>query len=73
MIKLEIDKWCDNCDEFEPEVHKDNNSEYLYNSMTGNYIPRYDCTTVIECAHRCRCHSIMKYLVDKRNEEKSDG
>lgn len=58
MIKLEVDKYCDNCPEFESHVIK--NTIYCNSTTITN--------TIIECEHRERCRSIKKFLENKENK-----
>ncbi len=65
MIKLDVDNWCDNCNEFSPNVAV---TEYEYaDYMCGTMRTDYD--TVVTCEHRDRCAAIKRYLEEeKRND-----
>lgn len=53
MINLEIEKYCNNCSEFEPAVIKEKERDFY-----GNCI----CDTVVKCKHSDRCIALMEYL-----------
>lgn len=61
MIKLDVNQYCQNCTEFEPEITQrpdqfnccgfdDSGGSYLYGD------------TIIECEHRRRCEALYNYL-----------
>lgn len=54
-IRLEIEPYCDNCDEFQPEVNKN----AAYNDLTDDLMY---CDTIITCKHANMCRSIKRYL-----------
>lgn len=53
MISLEVEKYCDNCREFKPDI-----------IVTGErglgHTPVFN--TVVVCNHADRCHAMMEYL-----------
>lgn len=53
-IELKIEDYCQNCPDFEGEVHK-----YPVCPMDSNV--RYN-NTVITCSHKNRCAAIKRYL-----------
>lgn len=55
MIKLDVEDYCHNCNEFEPDVHR----EHLY------FAGKDKLETVVRCEHRIRCESIKNYLEGK--------
>jgi len=57
MITLNIQKYCDNCPEFEPDVFK-RTTHTFDDALTQT-------DTVISCKHQDRCHEIKKYLEGK--------
>ena len=59
MIRLEIADYCNNCQEFKPEVYGQN----LY----GNGDEYHE--TIIRCEHRRLCEDIKNYL-EKQTKEK---
>lgn len=63
MIKLDVDEWCNNCNEFSPNVAV---TEYSYEDFMCCRM-RTDYDTVITCEHRNRCAGIKRYLEDKKN------
>lgn len=63
MIKLEIEKYCERCSEFEPDVEKTNYKDMQLVDYTMNerrYITV--CDTTIRCKHRDRCRGISDYM-----------
>lgn len=70
VIKLDVDEWCKDCPEFEPDVEKDTETnEYFdfYDRIGTIRMTRTD--TTITCKHRLRCQSMVDYL---RSKEKKD-
>lgn len=62
MIKLEVEDYCQNCDEFEPDVRKDQ-------FFAGGDV--YCTETTVRCEHRMRCATLVKYFKEaakKQNE-----
>lgn len=58
MIKLEVETYCQNCPDFDPEVYK-----YSYE---GDMRHTDDVNeTVVYCKYKQRCHSIAKYMAMK--------
>lgn len=64
MINLKVEKYCENCPEFEADVDK---TSYFSSSMQS--IHKSFCNTVITCEHRGRCRVIMDYLSKEKNDE----
>ena len=64
MIKLEVEKYCENCPEFEADVDK---TSYISSSMQS--IHESFCNTVITCEHSERCRVIMDYLSKEKEDE----
>lgn len=63
MIRLDIEKYCENCPDFEPSVYK-------YSYENGDMRQTDDVyETVISCEYKTRCHSIAKYM-KMRNEHR---
>lgn len=60
MISLNIDVYCENCDEFEPDVNK--------MRISADYKEFHD--TVITCIHSNRCKSIANCI--KEESEKKE-
>lgn len=63
MIILDIDDYCNNCNEFDADVEKD--MVVLSNIHKSN--PTCKCTTTITCKHRFRCQNIRGYLDIQKN------
>ena len=68
MITLDIDDYCNNCNEFDADVEKD--MVVLSNIHKSN--PTCKCNTTITCKHRFRCQSIKGYLDIQKNGKKND-
>ena len=64
MINLEVEKYCENCPEFEAVVDK---TSYVLSSMQS--IHESFCNTVITCEHRERCACLIKLF--EMSEEKN--
>ena len=56
MIRLVVDDYCENCNEFEPDVEK-MNCENIYGTEFTD--------TMITCVHKRRCKCIKNYLENK--------
>ena len=56
MIRLVVDDYCENCNEFEPDVEK-MNCENIYGTEFTD--------TMITCVHKQRCKCIKNYLENK--------
>ncbi len=69
MIMLNIDDYCNNCNEFDADVEKDIVVLH-YNDKNLNQVRK--CNTTITCKHRFRCQSISGYLNSQKNGEKND-
>ena len=69
MIMLNIDNYCNNCNEFDADVEKD--IVVLHND-DKNLNQVCKCNTTITCKHRFRCQSISGYLDSRKNGEKND-
>ena len=61
-VKLVVEKYCDNCPDFEAHVDK---NETLFTDM-GLIAPCVQIRTVITCEHRARCRCQMEYLADQK-------
>ena len=49
MIKLKVENYCQNCNDFEPDVYK--------SKKYGG-----DTTTIVSCEYEKRCYNIYKHL-----------
>jgi len=58
-ITLKVDDYCQNCPEFEPDVHR----QVIY-SMDEKLLD-----TAIRCEHRVKCDRLIEYL-EKQIKEK---
>lgn len=67
MITLDIDDYCNNCNEFDADVEKD--IVVLNNIQKSNQTCK--CNTTITCKHRFRCQNIRGYLNIQKNGEKN--
>lgn len=59
MIRLEIEKWCHNCPNFEPKIAKEN----LYSDEFANCFSKRITDTKITCVHSDRCTDQLNYLI----------
>lgn len=62
MIKLEVEEYCNECPNFEPEVAKINIDGFF----------KVVCNTNIFCEHRHKCNNIAEYMKAKY-ERKDDS
>ena len=69
-IELKVENYCDNCGEFEPEIHKE---ETVYLNYGFNNVRRHQCKTTVRCKHEQRCMGMIEYLKDKARKEIKDG
>lgn len=69
MIKLVVDKWCENCNKFEPSIEVNDNTlvEFNYINGTNEYHYRFD--TTIRCVHAAKCNSMKKYIETQFKEK----
>lgn len=60
MIELDVNEFCENCNNFKPHVKKmdtyDGNGEYM-------------CTSIITCKHEHRCMGMMRYLSQQTKKQ----
>ena len=64
MIKLEVEKYCENCSRFEPEVDK-HQKEFISDAMPflGPLYNVYSKTdTFISCKNAEHCRILVEYL-----------
>ena len=65
MIRLEVQPYCSECCDFDPDVIK---PEKIIGSngfvMVGD--------TIVRCSYTKRCEAIKRYLSKRTNEEKGD-
>lgn len=66
MIRLDIQLYCDECCDFEPDVTRP--FKQLHKIEGTDDISTIQTDTVVRCRHAKRCESIKRYL-DKRLEE----
>lgn len=70
MINLDIERYCENCPDFEPNVDK----ETLRVEDFGSYYPEpFRHETVITCKYRDRCHEIYERAKDECKKENKNG
>ena len=65
MIRLEIEKYCEDCSEFEPMVDKDDFE--IYDRFLHQHVNRAD--TQIFCKHKKRCEKMIEFLRAWMKEE----
>lgn len=67
MIRLEVEDYCSNCPEFDPDVDR---VVTECKSFDGD-----DCITIVDtivtCEHKLRCNSIKKYMESHKKGEKT--
>lgn len=68
MIKLEVEEYCNECPEFEPDVESES---YHYNDDLKCQTIHY-CKKTIRCTHAKRCKAMLRYL-EKKAKEANDG
>ena len=69
MIRLDVEKYCHNCPDFEPEVEKTECSMFDIDFLED----RVHVEIVVMCKYRNRCASQMRYLKQQNRKEESDG
>lgn len=57
MIKVSVEKYCENCPEFEPDVYKSTIANLACRPMHTE--------TIIRCEHRERCHRMYQCLKEE--------
>lgn len=62
MIKLVVDKWCENCKEFEPNIEVDDDTLVEFDYINGTNKYHYRVNTTIRCVHAARCNGMKKYI-----------
>ena len=67
MIKLDVQEYCHDCPDFEPDVVK---PEEFYDS-NGKYHGMFGSTFVI-CKHQKICHRFMIYLQGRLSKGKKE-
>lgn len=60
MLELKVEKYCENCMDFEADVNK---SKYYI----GDVYNSYACDTYIQCKNSGRCKKLYKYLKGEIN------
>lgn len=64
MIRLRIERYCQNCSEFKPDVSKEVRS--IYTDYSEDFPERIERTdTYITCKHAARCQSMFVYIRDE--------
>lgn len=65
MIRLEVQPYCSECCDFDPDVIK---PEKIIGS--NGFVIVGD--TIVRCSYAKRCEAIKRYLSKRTNEEKGD-
>lgn len=60
-INLDVEFYCSDCDEFEPDIEKEN----LMNLSGNCWDDRMIHNTLIRCQHRNRCKAIYDKALEK--------
>lgn len=63
-INLDVEFYCSDCDEFEPDIKKEN----LMNLSGNCWDDRIRHNTFIKCQHRNRCKAIYDKAMQKVKE-----
>lgn len=60
MIRLDVEDYCQDCDDFEPVAERTN-------YYAGEVLKK--CDTIVRCKHAGRCASIAEYLKEHPDKE----
>lgn len=71
MIKLEVEPYCHECPDFDPDLQRPE-QEVLYSREPGSgrptsYVRISD--TIVRCKYRIRCQKIQEYLGNQKNSK----
>lgn len=75
MIKLQVEEYCQNCPDFEPDIFKQHETLYADNMPIVDplcYVQpetRHICETTVECKYKKRCAAQIRYLQKQYTEE----
>lgn len=74
MIRIDVEKYCSDCLDFDPDVIKPVRNtlyfEYL-DSDTPNFLVS-QTDTVVRCKHAKRCEALKRHLEQKLKEGKNE-
>ena len=68
MIELRVEKYCENCTEFEPEMQVDVKRVYSDGIVYGRE-EIVSVNTSVTCKHAERCENIRKFIEKETEEE----
>lgn len=61
-VTLIVEPYCSDCDEFSPEIDKDQ-----FSTFDSVYLDERIVTeTRVYCKHRNRCEAMMRYLIERK-------
>ena len=68
MIRLYVERYCNNCSEFEPDVRKE--TQEFYTDYSEDFPERIERTdTHITCKHATRCENMFVYIRDEMRNQ----
>lgn len=70
MIRLDIQPYCDDCCDFDPDVIKP--SKQLHRAEGSDDVSLIKTDTVIRCKHAKRCETIRRYLKQQMENENKE-
>ena len=69
MIKLDIQEYCQECLDFEPDVERP--TREVLRSSEGDIVIQSD--TMVRCKYRNRCKAIKRYLEKEAQHAENSG
>ena len=63
MIKVSVEKYCHQCQDFVPDVTQ---AKRMFGDDANDIILT---DTIIQCEHRRRCEAMMRYLIRQAKDE----
>lgn len=66
MIRLDIQKYCEACFDFEPDVTK---PERQFICMNDKKVINAQTDTIVRCKYAKRCEAIKRYLENNSTKE----
>lgn len=68
-IEFKVKEYCENCNEFEPDVDKDSYTVEDFDFIHNEERCRYYTNTTVTCKHAQRCESMVKWLKKQKGAE----
>ena len=73
MIRLEVEPYCQECQDFEADVERPECNLFFGTDPDGKKIELLTCSdTVIRCKYRNRCRRLSEYLKRQTGEENAN-